>query len=162
MPPSRSPAPTRVLPTSVLLSRTLDAFLPTSISVHSHQRKEEGKLAAITPIAAPLRQPIAQNTMEFVPAPAVHRVLCADCGTPIVPNSANLCVACLRNTVDITEGIPKQGTYSRSLLYAVPNPSFSRQQRCKYSCLTVRRLLPPPTIIIIIMLAMPFTFVHAL
>ncbi|KAI0684863.1 NMD3 family-domain-containing protein [Cerioporus squamosus] len=28
---------------------------------------------------------------------------CADCGTPIVPNSANLCVACLRNTVDITE-----------------------------------------------------------
>ncbi|EPQ52359.1 NMD3-domain-containing protein [Gloeophyllum trabeum ATCC 11539] len=46
--------------------------------------------------------------MEFVPAPAVHRVLCADCGTPIVPNSANLCVACLRNSVDITEGIPKQ------------------------------------------------------
>ncbi|EKM75358.1 hypothetical protein AGABI1DRAFT_46606 [Agaricus bisporus var. burnettii JB137-S8] len=45
--------------------------------------------------------------MEFVPAPAVHRVLCADCGTPIVPNSANLCAACLRNTVDITEGIPK-------------------------------------------------------
>lgn len=53
--------------------------------------------------------------MEFVPGPAVHQVLCADCGkanvlvalfnvlilrlgTPIVPNSANLCVACLRNT----------------------------------------------------------------
>ncbi|KAI0760802.1 NMD3-domain-containing protein [Fomes fomentarius] len=50
--------------------------------------------------------------MEFVPAPAVHRVLCADCGTPIVPNSANLCVACLRNTVDITEGIPKQASIS--------------------------------------------------
>ncbi|EGO04114.1 hypothetical protein SERLA73DRAFT_102468 [Serpula lacrymans var. lacrymans S7.3] len=50
--------------------------------------------------------------MEFVPAPAVHRVLCADCGTPIVPNSANLCVACLRNTVDITEGIPKQSSVS--------------------------------------------------
>ncbi|KAJ3908846.1 NMD3 family-domain-containing protein [Lentinula edodes] len=50
--------------------------------------------------------------MEFVPAPAVHRVLCADCGTPIVPNSANLCVACLRNTVDITEGIPKQASVS--------------------------------------------------
>ncbi|KAL1746757.1 NMD3 family-domain-containing protein [Schizophyllum fasciatum] len=48
--------------------------------------------------------------MEFVPAPPVHRVLCADCGTPIVPNSANLCVACLRNTVDITEGIPKQAS----------------------------------------------------
>ncbi|KAH9923456.1 NMD3-domain-containing protein [Epithele typhae] len=50
--------------------------------------------------------------MQFVPAPAVHRVLCADCGTPIVPNSANLCVNCLRNTVDITEGIPKQASVS--------------------------------------------------
>ncbi|TFK65900.1 NMD3-domain-containing protein [Pluteus cervinus] len=50
--------------------------------------------------------------MEFVPAPAIHRVLCADCGTPIVPNSANLCVACLRNTVDVTEGIPKQASIS--------------------------------------------------
>ncbi|VDC05606.1 unnamed protein product [Peniophora sp. CBMAI 1063] len=50
--------------------------------------------------------------MEFVPAPAVHRVLCADCGVPIVPNSANLCVNCLRNTVDITEGIPKQASVS--------------------------------------------------
>ncbi|KAG6848663.1 hypothetical protein H0H93_015061 [Arthromyces matolae] len=50
--------------------------------------------------------------MEFTPAPPVHRVLCADCGTPIVPNSANLCVACLRNTVDITEGIPKQASVS--------------------------------------------------
>ncbi|KAF8905182.1 NMD3 family-domain-containing protein [Gymnopilus junonius] len=48
--------------------------------------------------------------MEFVAGPAIHRVLCADCGTPIVPNSANLCVACLRNTVDITEGIPKQAS----------------------------------------------------
>ncbi|OCH92021.1 NMD3-domain-containing protein [Obba rivulosa] len=50
--------------------------------------------------------------MEFIAPPAVHRVLCADCGTPIVPNSANLCVACLRNTVDITEGIPKQASVS--------------------------------------------------
>ncbi|KAK4056840.1 ribosome-binding protein [Microbotryomycetes sp. JL221] len=37
-------------------------------------------------------------------------VLCADCGTPIEPNGANLCVNCLRNSVDITEGIPKQAT----------------------------------------------------
>ncbi|GLB42375.1 putative acts as an adapter for the XPO1 CRM1-mediated export of the 60S ribosomal subunit [Lyophyllum shimeji] len=50
--------------------------------------------------------------MEFTPAPPVHRVLCADCGTPIVPNSANMCVSCLRNTVDITEGIPKQASIS--------------------------------------------------
>ncbi|KAL5498979.1 NMD3 [Sanghuangporus vaninii] len=50
--------------------------------------------------------------MEFVAPPPVHRVLCADCGTLIEPNSANLCLACLRNSVDITEGIPKQGTLS--------------------------------------------------
>ncbi|KAF8491110.1 NMD3 family-domain-containing protein [Gautieria morchelliformis] len=50
--------------------------------------------------------------MEFVPAPAVHRVLCADCGTAIEPNSANLCISCLRNSVDITEGIPKQSSVS--------------------------------------------------
>ncbi|TDL24889.1 NMD3-domain-containing protein [Rickenella mellea] len=50
--------------------------------------------------------------MEIVAATPVHRVLCADCGTPIEPNSANLCIACLRNSVDITEGIPKQSTVS--------------------------------------------------
>ncbi|KAM6498708.1 NMD3 family domain containing protein [Amanita muscaria] len=50
--------------------------------------------------------------MEFIPAPAVLRVLCADCGTAIEPNGANLCVPCLRNTIDITEGIPKQASVS--------------------------------------------------
>jgi len=39
-------------------------------------------------------------------------ILCADCGTPIPPNSANRCVNCLRNSVDITEGIPKQAAIS--------------------------------------------------
>ncbi len=34
--------------------------------------------------------------------------LCCQCGTLIEPNSANMCVACLRTQVDITEGIPKQ------------------------------------------------------
>ncbi|GAA6060090.1 hypothetical protein JCM10212_003051 [Sporobolomyces blumeae] len=42
------------------------------------------------------------------PASQTAYVLCADCGTPIEPNGANLCVNCLRNSVDITEGIPKQ------------------------------------------------------
>ncbi|KAG8824734.1 hypothetical protein FRC17_009032 [Serendipita sp. 399] len=50
--------------------------------------------------------------MEFVPPTLVHRVLCADCGTPIEPNSANLCMPCLRNTVDVTEGIPKSASLS--------------------------------------------------
>jgi len=34
--------------------------------------------------------------------------MCCECGTLIEPNPANMCVACLRNQVDITEGIPKQ------------------------------------------------------
>lgn len=37
-------------------------------------------------------------------------VLCADCGIPIAPNNANLCLSCLRNSVDITESVPKQAT----------------------------------------------------
>ncbi|ELU12007.1 hypothetical protein CAPTEDRAFT_211705, partial [Capitella teleta] len=34
--------------------------------------------------------------------------LCCQCGTQIEPNPANMCVACLRAQVDISEGIPKQ------------------------------------------------------
>lgn len=30
--------------------------------------------------------------------------LCCECGTLIDPNPANMCVACLRSHVDITEG----------------------------------------------------------
>lgn len=50
--------------------------------------------------------------MEYITpsAPQQGLVLCADCGTPITPNNANLCLQCLRATVDITEGIPKQAT----------------------------------------------------
>lgn len=50
--------------------------------------------------------------MEYITpsAPQQGLVLCADCGTPITPNNANLCLSCLRASVDITEGIPKQST----------------------------------------------------
>ncbi|KAF5284483.1 hypothetical protein FQA39_LY17018 [Lamprigera yunnana] len=37
-------------------------------------------------------------------------ILCCECGVLIEPNPANMCVACLRSHVDITEGIPKQAT----------------------------------------------------
>jgi nonsense-mediated mRNA decay protein 3 len=50
--------------------------------------------------------------MEYITpsAPQQGLVLCADCGTPITPNNANLCLSCLRASVDITDGIPKQAT----------------------------------------------------
>ncbi|KOB67746.1 Nonsense-mediated mRNA decay protein [Operophtera brumata] len=38
------------------------------------------------------------------------RVLCCQCAVPIEANPSNMCVACLRAHVDITEGIPKQAT----------------------------------------------------
>lgn len=34
--------------------------------------------------------------------------LCCQCGTPTPPNPSNICVACIRSQVDITEGIQKQ------------------------------------------------------
>ena len=53
--------------------------------------------------------------METIPAsdlvPVSGKILCCECGTPIDPNPANLCVACLRIKVDITEGIPKNVGY---------------------------------------------------
>lgn len=36
--------------------------------------------------------------------------LCCICGIGIEPNPANMCVACLRTQVDVTENIPKQAT----------------------------------------------------
>ncbi|WVO18453.1 hypothetical protein L204_106170 [Cryptococcus depauperatus] len=51
--------------------------------------------------------------MDYVPDAAGQEsyILCADCGAVISSaNGAGLCVGCLRNTVDITEGIPKEAT----------------------------------------------------
>ncbi|KAK2160138.1 hypothetical protein LSH36_139g02023 [Paralvinella palmiformis] len=50
--------------------------------------------------------------MEYIVEHEVekHYILCCECGTEIEPNPTNMCVACLRTHVDITEGIPKQAT----------------------------------------------------
>ncbi|CAH7686133.1 NMD3 family-domain-containing protein [Phakopsora pachyrhizi] len=54
------------------------------------------------------------QTTQYVPIEnqAIGFVLCADCGIAIEPNTAGLCVNCLRNTIDITEDIPKQAALS--------------------------------------------------
>lgn len=54
-----------------------------------------------------------------------HFRLCCECGTLIEPNPANMCVACIRTHVDITEDIPKQATI--------------------YFCRSCERYLQPPT-----------------
>merc|ERR1711953_1157911 len=37
-----------------------------------------------------------------------QKILCCECGTPIVSNPSNMCIGCIRSKVDITEGIQKQ------------------------------------------------------
>ena len=49
--------------------------------------------------------------MEFLgprEEPAEQKILCCECGTLISPNPANMCVACIRTRVDVSENIPKQ------------------------------------------------------
>jgi len=51
--------------------------------------------------------------MEYTPVSTLtsgtqQQILCCQCGTPTPPNPANICVACIRSQVDITEGIQKQ------------------------------------------------------
>ncbi|XP_074656149.1 60S ribosomal export protein NMD3-like [Tubulanus polymorphus] len=48
------------------------------------------------------------EALEIVGDQHVGYILCCECGVQIEPNPANMCVACLRSQVDITEGIPKQ------------------------------------------------------
>ncbi|XP_052250810.1 60S ribosomal export protein NMD3-like [Dreissena polymorpha] len=48
--------------------------------------------------------------MDLIPSlqPSVtNYILCCQCGVQIEPNPSNMCVACLRSEVDISEGIPK-------------------------------------------------------
>jgi nonsense-mediated mRNA decay protein 3 len=51
------------------------------------------------------------SSMEIEHAtPTLPTILCCMCGTGITPNAANMCVACIRGRVDITESIPKQSS----------------------------------------------------
>ncbi|CAB4421389.1 unnamed protein product [Rhizophagus irregularis] len=48
--------------------------------------------------------------MQYNPVVVEQLILCCECGTAITPNPSNKCINCIRNEVDITEGIPKQAT----------------------------------------------------
>lgn len=50
---------------------------------------------------------MAQDAGMFTVPQTVGSVLCCKCGIPMAPNAANMCVACLRSEVDITEGLQK-------------------------------------------------------
>lgn len=54
---------------------------------------------------------VLYSIMEFIgptEEPVEQKILCCECGTLITPNPANMCVACIRTRVDISENIPKQ------------------------------------------------------
>lgn len=46
--------------------------------------------------------------VQHVNAATQQQILCCQCGTPTPPNPSNICIACIRTQVDITEGIQKQ------------------------------------------------------
>ena len=52
--------------------------------------------------------PVAQST--FQPPSTQGNILCCLCGVSMQPNATNMCVNCVRNQIDITEGIQKQVT----------------------------------------------------
>lgn len=56
-----------------------------------------------------MAQSSSVSDMFMVPQ-TVGRVLCPMCGVSMPPNPANMCVACLRTQVDITEGLQKHIT----------------------------------------------------
>ncbi|ORZ40245.1 RNA binding protein [Catenaria anguillulae PL171] len=53
---------------------------------------------------------VAFDPQSSVQSQPQQTILCCQCGVPIPPNPAAMCVACISHTVDITEGIPKQST----------------------------------------------------
>ncbi|KAI9183943.1 ribosome-binding protein [Blastocladiella emersonii ATCC 22665] len=75
-------------------------------SAQQYQQSTEG-MVAFNPAAA-----FAAQQAQLAPAQQATQqtILCCSCGTPIAPNPAAMCVACISHTVDITEGIPKQST----------------------------------------------------
>eukprot|EP01024_Parvocaulis_polyphysoides_P010056 TRINITY_DN1331_c3_g1_i1.p2 TRINITY_DN1331_c3_g1~~TRINITY_DN1331_c3_g1_i1.p2 ORF type:complete len:239 (+),score=25.04 TRINITY_DN1331_c3_g1_i1:104-820(+) len=48
------------------------------------------------------------GAVTFIPSQTQGNILCCMCGVPIQPNPSNTCVNCIRQQVDISEGIPKQ------------------------------------------------------
>ncbi|XP_028405919.1 60S ribosomal export protein NMD3-like [Dendronephthya gigantea] len=50
---------------------------------------------------------MAMEYVDFL-STGQQTILCCQCGAATQPNPSNMCVACLRTQVDITEGIPKQ------------------------------------------------------
>ena len=51
---------------------------------------------------------VPQEPEPITTAPQGTLIKCCVCGTPMPPSASNICMQCLSNRVDITEGITKQ------------------------------------------------------
>lgn len=51
-------------------------------------------------------------SFHYQPTETQGRILCCECGISIAPNTANMCLGCLRARVDVTEGLPRSLTVS--------------------------------------------------
>lgn len=71
--------------------------------------------------------------------PSQGLIACCECGAPITPNPANMCVGCVRSRVDITDGIPKQGLWVNEIYF-----TWLVRLGQLYSCRNCDRYFLPP------------------
>lgn len=72
------------------------------------RRNAVGYKQEVIVLTAPVAIEVNMEYMTGPPTSSQGNILCCQCGIPIPPNPANMCVDCLRTQVDISEGIPKQ------------------------------------------------------
>ncbi|KAH7717086.1 60S ribosomal export protein NMD3 [Aphelenchoides avenae] len=98
--------------------------------------------------------------------PTQGLIACCECGTPIEPNPANMCVGCIRSKVDITEGIPKQSqlhSCRNCERYFVPPNAwvFAKLESKELLALCLKRMKPSMTKVRLVDAAFIWTEPHS-
>lgn len=57
------------------------------------------------------------------------KILCCECGASIEPNAMNMCIACVRSRIDITEGITKQSKVCNTIIGICYQTSEAKQNK---------------------------------
>uniref|UniRef100_A0A914I4D3 60S ribosomal export protein NMD3 n=1 Tax=Globodera rostochiensis TaxID=31243 RepID=A0A914I4D3_GLORO len=93
-------------------------------------------------------------------------IACCDCGTPIAPNPANMCLGCVRSRADITEEIPKQSQLHScrncERFFVPPNAwSAAKAESKELMALCLARLKPAMTKVRLVDAAFVWTEPHS-
>jgi hypothetical protein len=90
--------------------RSTHAFAPSELFWHADRVLGVACACSIITlsVACFLEACVAGHAHSILSHHHLTRRLCCLCGLPIQPNPANMCVNCMRNQVDITEGVQKQ------------------------------------------------------